>query len=207
MNPRRKVKRMQNLLTGSCDCRQFATQPPPLPPPLPVNNNPKPPSVLQPLHLARPHPSAQPPAFPGGGNPNCGQGVRTVSSPPAPLCGALQLGTNELMGKWSMGREPHSCQPKNPPPELRPRQDLAQRGGSVSCLGQEGSSAEPLGPTKDGATSVVHVHPQRLSFPVCSSVPSLQPPNTFWRSLERFTAFLELLLKCETQLKARGARL
>lgn len=106
-----------------------------------------------------------------------------------------------------MGWEPHSCQPKNPPPELRPRQDLAQRGGSVSCLEQEGSSAEPLGPTKDGATSVVHVNPRWLSFPVCSSVPSLQPPNTFWRSLERFLAFLELLLECETQLKAQGARL
>lgn len=77
----------------------------------------------------------------------------------------------------------------------------------MSCLEQEGSSAEPLGPDKDGATSVVHVNPQRLSFPVCSSVPSLQPPNTLWRSLERFLAFLELLLECETQLKARGARL
>lgn len=30
---------MQNLLTGYCDRRQFVTQPPPLPPPLPTNNN------------------------------------------------------------------------------------------------------------------------------------------------------------------------
>lgn len=32
---------MQNLLTGYYDCRQFVTQPPPLLPPLPVNNNPQ----------------------------------------------------------------------------------------------------------------------------------------------------------------------
>jgi len=32
---------MQNLLTGYCDCRQFVTQAPPLPPPLPMNSNPQ----------------------------------------------------------------------------------------------------------------------------------------------------------------------
>lgn len=68
----------------------------------------------------------------------------------------------------------------------------------MCCSGQEGSSAELLGPAKEGAISV-HVNPQGLSFPVRSSVPSL---CTFWSVLERFTAFRELLLERETRLEA-----
>lgn len=169
---------MQNLLTGCCDCRQFVTQPPPLPPPLPTNNNlqtlfgpaafifsmswslassPSTRSVLRSLPKGMKYkPQARRSAL---SRPHLPHIQSSLSSPSA------QYKHRYLMEKPS-DNNPPTCQPKSSFPELKVWQSFAvliitAQGRTIGWLEQEVLGKELLlGSAKDGAISVNHVNLQ-----------------------------------------------
>lgn len=134
-----------------------------LPPPLSVNNNPQthfcPAAFIFSTSaslVSAPGIRSARRSLPRGVKPKLqAGGVRTASSPSAPLSGALQLSTNKLMGKRSMGQDPHTCQPKNPSPELRPWQGLAVlvrhgEAGRCAARGRRGAALSSSAPPRKG---------------------------------------------------------